>query len=316
MPLPPQKVQRRSLLCKDVAGARQAPAEVLKSRSSGADGCWPAVAAPAPGEWRTAPATSQEVLALRGMRGDLQQQLRSIIALGFPAPRVVSAKTLDRLGSLQRARKEWQGRVAPQEEEPGQTLEASSGGLGDWNRRDPLCPAVVDKATVPLTEVGSSTGSDPLIAFAALPRGDLPEVMEECSPRLTAALGAFAATSGEMMVLVPSLVASAAPSQASLRASAAAAMPLYLQCCQVVLHFGELPAVDKEAISSLHFEVVDLQPQLREKERAAAAGCSGLGVDQDAVERCNQLWEAAEKASASQPPKKLPRFRPVTIGGC
>jgi len=46
-----------------------------------------------------------------------------------------------------------------------------------------------------------------------------------------------------------------------------------------------------------------------ESAALAAAGGGPPGLDQEAVERCNSLWESAERFAAELPKKTLPRFR-------
>jgi len=227
--------------------------------------------------------------------------------LRFPEPQVVSARSLDKLASLLRARAQWKALGC---EEAAAQL-PSSGRL-DWNRRDPLTSEVINASLVPISDVAAC---QTFIAFTAISRdcSTLGSPLVEVSTRIATALGVFAqktGTSGSharsgLYFLVPSLASQAG--DLDLRTSAAAAMPLYVQCCNLILTVGNLPHHDAEAVQGL--EVVDAEPAYQEREEKALgssiAGCS----DQAAIDRCNQVWEAAERMAQALPRKELPKFR-------
>eukprot|EP00928_Gymnodinium_smaydae_P017848 TRINITY_DN16812_c0_g1_i1.p2 TRINITY_DN16812_c0_g1~~TRINITY_DN16812_c0_g1_i1.p2 ORF type:complete len:494 (+),score=148.75 TRINITY_DN16812_c0_g1_i1:219-1700(+) len=340
---PPAKIRRRALLSPLAPPAADSPgragaeaAEAAETRPASLAGapCGDVsensalkMAPAASDGYRLAPPTQAELARAQALRSSLADQLAEIRRLGFPEPRVVPAQSLDRLGSLQRARLEWikmGGR-------PEQThVAAASGQLADWNRRDPLSLAALEKCTDVLGTLALTGAS---VTFAALSRPSLaagedpsaglpPEPLSECPPRVTAALtvfaqmasstseltghrGAYAAGNDRPCFLIPSLAGALDDLRA--RRSAAVAMPLYALCCNAFVSFGAVPDADMELIRGARAEVFDLEPRLREKETSADA--CGIGLPRDALERSDAMWEAAERFVASRPRKVLPRFR-------
>jgi len=217
------------------------------------------------GRLRKLPATSDEVLAMRALRGDVDGQLAFLSTLGFPEPRVVSVDSLSRLGSLLRARREW----INMGEKPEQSHVASvSGKLRDWNKRDPLSSDILNASTARFEAVARRGAP---IVFAALDStladDSLPEPLSEGPPRAIQAMIAFAGhgtmSNCGLHFLVPSLAAPVDDPVA--RAAAAAAMALYLQCCQTIMTFGPLPECHAKSVGSLETAIIDLEPKQKDK---------------------------------------------------
>ena len=229
------------------------------------------------GALRTHPATVAEVVAVQALRGSVAQQLAYIASLAFPEPMVVSARHLSKIASLQRARREWSGQGQRAEQSH---VAATSGTLADWNNRDPLSSEALDRHVVPLGEV-AATGVP--ICFAALqhphPSATLPP-LGECPPRVTAALAGLAAEGsggqGTRMphVLLPSMAARA--SEPETRASASAAMLLYVECCSDILTYGPAPAEYGEALRCFEGVVVDLKAHQKALEDCAPFSLAGF----------------------------------------
>lgn len=355
----PAKARRRLLFVGPVASAagagggnaaeRRAPLPPSRGKGGGAcpaeSGDSPAQAAEAAGEssiaggrpqasatvaWRLEAPGQQEIAAMGSLRGDVTAQIALLGSLGFPEPLVVPVESLDRLASLQRARKEWLANSSKPRDP-----ELANNRLTAWNDRDPLSRTAVEAVVVPLSQAVAGCAR---VAFAALaaPRegaeerpagggGGGPddaapppvEPMAESPARVTAALALLASQEWRLYraaqvaqhalgphVLLPSLAAPLGDARA--RASAQAARPLYVHLCHLVATFGPLPTGDARAAAGL--ELLDLEPHLVKKERTVV-GLGGGVSDAEAVERCDRLWEAAERIVAAMPRKALPRFR-------
>lgn len=253
--------------------------------------------------WQTKAVGHAEIVAVRSLRGDVQHQLALLKRLGYPEPKVIPAKIFGHLSSLQRAQQEWKsmGRRAEHDH-----VGAPSGRLADWNNRDPLQIHTLEASMKPLGEVASSGAA---IAFTALERstGTALAPLSESPAKVTAALNDFAQQGPpDLHFLIPSLTVQSQDEKIS--SSSIAAMPLYAQCCHMILTFGPAPSIDSETVACFPSEVLDTRAKQQEKE-SSAIGFGEGGVSQDALRRCEKLWEDAERLLESKPKLKLPKFR-------
>lgn len=301
----PYRGQRADGASKKPRKARRLLLDLLPAAAEGIDGAMETVPVLPPG---SSPLPLEDRLAaLRSRRGDVDGQLSLLTAWGLPEPLVVPVSAFARLASLQRAQEAWRGSGGQQ----GAHREVAclGAGLADFNKRDPLSDEIIASCAVPLSTA-------PFAMFAAFSAAaDYGEPLSDCPARLTAAIAGLLATAGghlersggaEPAVLLLSL---ALPRRASAecKAAAAAARPLFMQCCRSVLTFGQLPAGNAGAC--LDMEVIDFEPLLRKREHDAMASTGGGLTDAEVKDRVDKCWEVAERLVAAQPPKKLPRFR-------
>lgn len=249
--------------------------------------------------FRSTPATQSEAFRMRGLCGHVFEQLAFLASLGFPEPRVVPVKGLNRLASLRIARQEW---ITAGGDPEAARVALEKGGPLDWNKRDPLSPQVFHASTIAMRD---ASARNEFVAFTSLPRGGtgmLPDPLSEMPQRMLSALVSFAPCPH---YLVPSLVVGV--DDPYMRVSAAAAMPLYIQLCELIVTFGGVPSIDEVAVTGFGVDVIDVEPQQKQKEQTVST--TSMAVDQDAVERCSRLWDEAELRAANLPKKNLPRFR-------